>query len=188
MPYDAQATRERLLDAAVTEFSARGLAGGRVDRIAAAAAANKRAIYDYFGDKEGLFDAALARVVTDLNAANPLLEDDLPEYAGRLFDYLHAHPEAVRMTSWWRLERPQLTPGLQPDWVAHLNAVDTRPPGTIARADLIVFVIGLANAWFLSASELLPAAGEDPGDPGRLAAHRTMVVEAARRLTEPERP
>jgi hypothetical protein len=127
-------------------------------------------------------------VVTDLNAANPLLEDDLPEYAGRLFDYLHAHPEAVRMTSWWRLERPQLTPGLPPDWVAHLNSVGTRPPSTIAPADLIVFVIGLANAWFLSASELLPAAGEDPGDPGRLAAHRTMVVEAARRLTEPERP
>ena len=50
-----------------------GLAGGRVDRIAAAAAANKRAIYDYFGDKEGLFDAAVSRVVGDLNEANPLL-------------------------------------------------------------------------------------------------------------------
>jgi len=183
MPYDAHATRERLLAAAVEEFSARGLAGGRVDRIAAAAAANKRAIYDYFGDKEGLFDAAVAKVVSDLNEANPLLEDALPEYAGRLFDYLHAHPDAVRLTSWWRLERPRLTPGLQPDWVAHLRAVGTRPPGKIAAPDLIVLVIGLANAWFLSAFELLPAAGEDPGDPGRLAAHRAMVVEAARRLT-----
>jgi hypothetical protein len=66
-----------------------------------------------------LFDAAVARVVSDLNEANPLLEDKLPEYAGRLFDYLHAHPEAVRLTSWWRLEGPQLTPGLRPDWVAH---------------------------------------------------------------------
>lgn len=183
MPYDAHATRERLLAAAVEEFSARGLAGGRVDRIAAAAAANKRAIYDYFGDKEGLFDAAVAQVVSDLNEANPLLEDALPEYAGRLFDYLHAHPDAVRLTSWWRLERPRLAPGLQPDWVAHLRAVGARPPGKIAPPDLIVLVIGLANAWFLSASELLPAAGEDPGDPGRLAAHRSMVVEAARRLT-----
>ena len=183
MPYDAHATRERLLAAAVEEFSARGLAGGRVDRIAAAAAAHKRAIYAYFGDKEGLFDAAVTQVVSDLNEANPLLEDELPEYAGRLFDYLHAHPDAVRLTSWWRLERPRLTPGLQSDWVAHLRAVGTRSPATIAPPDLIVLVIGLANAWFLSASELLPAAGQDPGDPGRLAAHRAMVVEAARRLT-----
>jgi AcrR family transcriptional regulator len=185
MPYDAPATRERLLAAAVEEFSARGLAGGRVDRIAAAAGANKRAIYDYFGDKEGLFDAAVARVVSDLNEANPLLEDELPVFAGRLFDYLHSHPEAVRMTSWWRLERPHLAPGLQPDWVVQLRAVGTRPPGKIAPADLIVFVIGLANAWFLSASELLPVVGEDPGSPGRLAAHREMVMEAARRLSEP---
>jgi AcrR family transcriptional regulator len=185
MPYDAHATRERLLAAAVEEFSARGLAGGRVDRIAAAAAANKRAIYDYFGDKEGLFDAAVAQVVSELNQANPLPEDDLPGYAGRLFDYLHAHPDAVRLTSWWRLERPHLTAGLPPDWGTRLRAVGARTSGTIAPADLVVFVIGLANAWFLSASELLPAAGEDPGDPARLAAHRAMVVEAARRLSQP---
>jgi AcrR family transcriptional regulator len=185
MPYDAHATRGRLLAAAIEEFSARGLAGGRVDRIAGAAGANKRAIYDYFGDKEGLFDAAVARVVGDLNEANPLLEDELPEYAGRLFDYLHAHPQAVRLTSWWRLERPALTPGLQPGWVAHLRAVGSGQAGQIDPADLIVFIIGLANAWFLSASELLPAIGEDPGDPDRLAAHRVMVVEAARRLSDP---
>ena len=184
MPYDARATRERLLAAAVEEFAARGLAGGRVDRIAAAATANKRAIYDYFGDKEGLFDAAVSLVVSDLNEANPLLED-LPEYAGRLFDYLHAHPDAVRLTSWWRLERPHLTAGLPTDWLTRLRGVGTRTSGAIAPADLVVFVIGLANAWFLSASELLPAAGEDPGDPARLAAHRAMVVEATRRLSAP---
>jgi AcrR family transcriptional regulator len=185
MPYDAQATRERLLSAAVEEFSTWGLAGARVDRIASAAKANKRAIYDYFGDKEGLFDAALTRVVNDLNAANPLLEGDLPEYAGRLFDYLQAHPEAVRMTSWWRLERPQLTAGLQTDWVARMRAVGTRHAGGIGPVDLVILVIGLANAWFLSAAELLRTTGEDPDDPRRLAAHRAMVVAAARRLSEP---
>jgi hypothetical protein len=93
----------------------------------------------------------------------------------------------VRLTSWWRLERPQLTTGLQQDWVAHLRAVGARPTGQIDPPDLVVFTIGLANAWFLSASELLPAAGEDPDDPRRLAAHRAMVVEATRRLSEPGR-
>jgi AcrR family transcriptional regulator len=62
MAYDAAATRSRLIEAAVREFAAYGLAGARVDRIAAAAAANKRAIYDYFRSKEGLFDAAVDRV------------------------------------------------------------------------------------------------------------------------------
>jgi AcrR family transcriptional regulator len=187
MPYDAQATRERLLDAAIAEFSALGLAGGRVDRIAASAQANKRAIYDYFGDKEGLFDAALSRVVFDLNAANPALADDLPAYAGRLFDYLQTHPEAVRMTTWWRLERPRLTTGSD-DAQRELISAAEQWAGSdqIAGVDLLVLVLGLANAWFLSAFELLPIAGQDPGDPARLAAHRAMVVEAARRMTGPQ--
>jgi AcrR family transcriptional regulator len=183
VPYDANATRERLLAAAIEEFSEWGFAGGRVDRIAATAAANKRAIYDYFGDKEQLFDAALTRVVEDLNAANPLLEDDLPEYAGRLFDYLQAHVEAVRMTAWARLERPRLGPGLTPEWVSHLRAVGDRPHGPIGAVDLVILVVGLANAWSLSAPELLGAVGEPAADPARLAAHRAMMVEAARRLS-----
>ena len=37
---DAQATRQRLLDAAAAEFAAFGFAGARVDRIAAAAKSN----------------------------------------------------------------------------------------------------------------------------------------------------
>ena len=41
MPGDAQATKRRLLAAATAEFAAHGLAGARVDRIAAAARANK---------------------------------------------------------------------------------------------------------------------------------------------------
>jgi AcrR family transcriptional regulator len=183
MPYDAHATRERLLQAAIEEFSALGLAGGRVDRIAAAAAANKRAIYDYFGDKDGLFDAALNRVVADLNAANPARPDDMPTYAGRLFDYLQAHPEAVRMTTWWRLERPRLTTGSEAEQTALVRAAEGAGSDAISGVDLLVLVLGLANAWFLSAFELLPVAGQDPGDPQRIAAHRAMVVEATRRLS-----
>ena len=56
MPPDATDTKRRLLKAAYEEFSARGLAGARVDRIAAAAKANKQAIYAHFGNKDDLFD------------------------------------------------------------------------------------------------------------------------------------
>ena len=48
---------DRILDAATAEFSARGIAGARVDRIADAAACNKALLYSYFGNKDQLFDA-----------------------------------------------------------------------------------------------------------------------------------
>jgi len=47
------------LNAALKEFSARGFAGARVDEIARRAKANKRMLYHYFQDKEGLFRAVL---------------------------------------------------------------------------------------------------------------------------------
>ena len=56
---DSTATKARLLEAATEEFAAHGIAGARVDRIAAAANANKQLIYAYFGSKDQLFDAVL---------------------------------------------------------------------------------------------------------------------------------
>jgi AcrR family transcriptional regulator len=184
MPRTSAPTRARLIAAAAAEFADHGLAGARVDRIAAAAAANKRAIYDYFGSKEALFDAALIRVIGDLNDAVPLRPDDLPGYAAELFDYLLTHPAAVRMIAWRRLERPQAGPGLSGSYVEHMVAVrDQADPAAIGPVDLVVLVIGLANAWHLSSADLLPAAEQDPADPRRIALHRSAVVEAARRIS-----
>ncbi|HEY5879899.1 MAG TPA: TetR/AcrR family transcriptional regulator, partial [Nakamurella sp.] len=59
-------TRARILAAATAEFADRGLAGGRVDRIAAAAEANKERIYANFGSKEGLFDATVEAIIGEL--------------------------------------------------------------------------------------------------------------------------
>jgi AcrR family transcriptional regulator len=57
---DAARTKQRLLDAACDEFAEYGIAGGRVERIAAAAGCNKALIYAYFDSKDALFDAAFA--------------------------------------------------------------------------------------------------------------------------------
>lgn len=56
---DAAATRRRILDSALTEFSTYGHGGARIDRIAKAAGVSKPMIYSYFGDKEELYKAAL---------------------------------------------------------------------------------------------------------------------------------
>jgi len=58
---DPRRTRERILAAALREFSTKGLAGARVDRIARRARINKRMLYHYFGNKDGLFREIMRR-------------------------------------------------------------------------------------------------------------------------------
>ena len=51
--------QERILRAATEEFARYGLGGARVDRIAARANANKRMLYNYYGNKEDLLLAVM---------------------------------------------------------------------------------------------------------------------------------
>jgi TetR/AcrR family transcriptional regulator len=55
-------TRSRILDAALSEFAAHGLAGARTEQIAAAAGVNKALLYYYFESKEKLYVATLDMV------------------------------------------------------------------------------------------------------------------------------
>ncbi|MFG3340022.1 TetR/AcrR family transcriptional regulator [Glycomyces sp. NPDC048151] len=54
---DAERTKGKLLEAAMTEFAANGYDGARVGEIAARAGVNKQLISYYFGGKEGLYRA-----------------------------------------------------------------------------------------------------------------------------------
>jgi TetR/AcrR family transcriptional regulator len=58
----AQITRQNILKAALQEFAQLGLAGARVDMIAARAGVNKQVLYYHFGNKEDLFRTTLAAV------------------------------------------------------------------------------------------------------------------------------
>src|ERR1700742_3005308 len=55
-------SRERILQAAISEFSEHGLAGARTRSIATAAQVNKALLYYYFRDKEALYASALEEV------------------------------------------------------------------------------------------------------------------------------
>ncbi|MFF2522967.1 TetR family transcriptional regulator [Streptomyces liangshanensis] len=104
-PRNAEATRKRLLQAAAAEFARYGIAGARVDRLAAEAQSNKAQIYHYYGSKDGLFDAVFEALVAQVLSEAPLDAHDLPEYAGRLFDGYEQHPDITRLATWYRLER-----------------------------------------------------------------------------------
>ena len=101
---DKEATKAKLLEAALTEFATHGIAGARVDRIAAKAGCNKAMIYAYFGSKEELFDEILKIQITMVLDAVPITPDDLPGYAGRLFDTYERQPELLRLAGYHRLE------------------------------------------------------------------------------------
>jgi AcrR family transcriptional regulator len=77
---NAEATRARILQAAMAEFAAKGL-DARIEDIAEMAGANRRMAYYYFGSKEGLYLAALeasyfelveVEKAIDVNALDPL--------------------------------------------------------------------------------------------------------------------
>ncbi|HST84898.1 MAG TPA: TetR/AcrR family transcriptional regulator [Kineosporiaceae bacterium] len=188
MARDSSATRARILGAAIDEFTAYGLAGARIDRIAETAGANKRSIYVYFESKELLFNAAMHRVISDLSAAVPLTEDDLPGYAGRMFDYTLAHPQAIRMSMWRKLERPAAGPNDSETYARKIQAMtsgNSSAASGLPPTDLIMLIFGLASSWMYSPDDLLTADGSDVTSAERLAVHRAALVEAARRICEP---
>ncbi|MGW1753837.1 TetR/AcrR family transcriptional regulator [Streptomyces sp. OV198] len=191
MPRDSSATKARLLDAAFTEFATYGIAGARVDRIAEAAGANKRLIYAYFGNKEQLFDEVLRRAMTAGAESVPFDVEDLPGYAGAIFDHLVARPDLMRLRLWKLLERPSAT-GLEPDAFRRkaTEVADAQQRGELAQgmepADLLTMVLAAAQAWFWAAEDVGPEEVIQSWSPQRLALHRSAVVEAARRMSEPK--
>lgn len=105
MKRDAQATRQRILEAATAEFAQYGIAGARVDRIAEVAGCNKAMIYAYYTNKDQLFDAVFDAMIVRNTRDVPMDAHDLPEYAARLFDLYQTYPEILRIGTWDRLER-----------------------------------------------------------------------------------
>jgi len=76
---DAGVTKGLILAAAKSEFAKLGLSGARVDMIAEKARVNKRMLYQYFGNKERLFQTVLEEAYLDIrNAEQELALDHLP--------------------------------------------------------------------------------------------------------------
>ena len=100
------ATQANIVEVATREFAENGLDGARVDEIADKTRTSKRMIYYYFESKEGLYQAVLEKVYSDIrNREADLRLDKLPpEQALRKLvettvDYDDAHPHLFRLVS-----------------------------------------------------------------------------------------
>lgn len=83
-----------IMEVAMAEFAEKGLAGARIDEIAAATHTSKRMIYYYFGSKEGLYLAVLEESYRRMREIEGQLNlDDLePEAAlRRLVEFTFDH-------------------------------------------------------------------------------------------------
>lgn len=86
-----------ILSVATKEFADKGLAGARIDEIAAATRSSKRMIYYYFGSKEGLYVAVLEAAYGRMRKieADLHLHDLEPEAAlRRLVEFTYDHHQS----------------------------------------------------------------------------------------------
>ncbi|MBO5415596.1 MAG: TetR/AcrR family transcriptional regulator [Clostridia bacterium] len=110
MERNAKQTKQNILNAAIKEFSDKGLAGARIDTIAADAGCNKGMIYQYYGSKDALYESVikyeyetLSLVEADIVNKNHDYLDMISVIVDRYFDFLFAHPDFVKIIMWENL-------------------------------------------------------------------------------------
>lgn len=203
--YDAERTRTAILNAAEALFAEHGFDGTSVDAIATQAAYNKSLIFQYFGDKLGLYtqvlkraDAEMGKLITRLVASVSVddavvLQVDwfrafLATMVQTIFDYLLEHPRLVRMLTW------EMADG----WQTFAQIASQFPPEDTVRLEQFfhkVYRAGLLRSDFVPLMQLtmmLPLCqtylaylplyqrllpGEDISPPDGIARMRKYVVD-----------
>src|SRR5260370_1405110 len=98
----ANKTRQRILDVATQEFSAKGYDGARIDDIVRLSKVSKNLIYHYFGSKEKLFIAVLEQayqgmheyqMTWPLDVSSPI--DGIRKLVRSTFNYWRDSPEFI---------------------------------------------------------------------------------------------
>lgn len=103
-------TKAKILDAGISLFASRGYDGTPVDEIVALAGVNKRMLYHYFDNKDGLYVDVLRAVFAKLEALELRVLDDandvesaIREFLEQYFEFLIANPEFVSLLMWENL-------------------------------------------------------------------------------------
>ena len=188
---DPEATKARILAAAVREFSAKGISGARVDAIAARARVNKRMLYYYFASKEGLFREILRRRLLEgaakLRASNVSDPERLAERTARL----PGQTQYTRLTMWEALEtdpdRPvneEMRRALYADWVEAVREEQRagRLPDDFDAAQLVLSEVCLTMGPFLLPQLTQLVTGRSVKDPEFLAQREEFLRALGQRL------
>lgn len=193
MSWDTEGTKQKILKAAISEFALHGPDGTTIDKIAKIAGVNKERIYNYFGAKRDLFAVVLSNELIKVAQSVPLKsfeEEDIAEYAGRVYDYHCVHSELSRLLLWEGLiyssqEVPNENIRCE-NYNCKIEAIkkeqdEGRVTDKIEASYLTFLILALANSWFMLpqvARMFTPI--EDIDNPHEK--RRAMIIESAKRL------
>jgi TetR/AcrR family transcriptional regulator len=193
----ADQTRERILNAAIREFSEHGLAGARTGSIAAVAGVNKALLYYYFQDKEGLYAESLEAVAGKVaGAALAVLELDcspgerMLRFALQHFDRVFRQQgfQALLQQEMIRFRQGQSSSmgiiakaAFEPMFARALAiAEEGTRAGELVKVDVMQMMycaLGANVFYFLSAPLMSLITGADPLEPPALARRRIAAIE-----------
>lgn len=191
-------TRALILHAAERLFAERGLAGARVDAIAAAAGVNKALIYYYFHSKEALFRAILETHLAEFSrqalavlAGPARAQEKVLQFVSLHFDFIAQRPDYPRLFQRFMMARErrflQLWRKYTLPVVARLQAVieEGVRTGELVAADGIHTVLSLValTVFYFAVAPTLKAAGviADPYGEAELARRKRAVLALVRR-------
>jgi AcrR family transcriptional regulator len=191
---DPQRTQDRILAAALAEFSAEGFAGARVARIARRAGVNKRMLYHYFGNKEDLFRGIFDRKLVERAGWLTTAPADLGASLAYWFDMACEDSDWIRLIQWEALgmggepvirEEERRASFLQA--LGDLRARQQRGllPADLDAGHLLLAIMGLI-AYPLAFPQLTRmVTGRSATDPGFRAERAEFLRRFAAALTAP---
>ena len=154
---DAKLARVAILDAAEAVFSQHGFDGARVEAIAKASGYNVSLLFQYFGDKLGLYAAVLQRAYSEtmeLQAqvlGRGLVDETIASHSHRFrtvlesvvqvtFDYLLGHPRLLHILTWEMAE----------GWQTYAHIASQFPPNESDKQLEVLFKSAWRAGWLRS--------------------------------------
>ena len=200
---DAEATKKKLVHAALIAFSTRGYDAASTRSIETAAGVKRGLINHHYGSKQALWQAAADHMMSiteqDLGGALKNIKQIDDHLKLRFFVHAYVsfcakHPELNRlmiqegMDNDWRLQW-LLERSVRP-WYQHVCRVFNRAKdlGAAPKMDAHHFyyiLTGAATLMFSNASEAEALSGQNPLDPQKVEAHADAVANL---FTPPEKP
>lgn len=195
-PRNPERTARDILVAAREEFCEFGYEGARVDRIASRAAANKRLLYHYFGNKEALYSAVLLDAYREIRMGERELHLDevAPVEAMRklvsfTFDHFCRNPWFIRLLETENILRAEFLkrlpeiPGLHSPIVEQIRSVLLAGQqrglfrGGVDPVHLYISIAGISYFYFSNIHTLSVIFSADLSSEAEMQTRRNHVQE-----------
>ena len=194
--HDSAETRAAILNAAECILAENGLAGARIEAIAAAAGVNKALLYYYFKSKDDLYQAVIGTQVREFHrqaekilAAKGPAGPILLRYLSNHFDFIGTHPHYPRIfqrmmmagdRTLERMVREHSVPLMKLLVTLLERGMRSGEFRRLDKEHTLVSLGGLTAHYFNIAPAIRVITGQDPFNRANLAKRKAQVLEFIR--------